>query len=437
MQDRVVVVGGGAREHAFARALSMSGALVVVAPGNAGTAGVGRNAAVAAGDVPALVALAKAERASLVFVGPELPLSLGLVDALGAAGILAFGPSRAAARLESSKAFMKRFLKRHGIPTAPFEVFDRAADARAYVERAGRPLVVKADGLAAGKGVVVAQTTGEALAAVERMMVEGAFGDAGRTVVIEEVLPGEEVSFHVVSDGERFVALPAAQDHKRVHYGDRGPNTGGMGAYAPAPIASAALSEAIVNRVIAPTLAGLAREGTPFRGALFAGIMVVNGEPVVLEFNVRFGDPEATVLVPLYGGSWLELLRGAAGGRLDVSSATSTPVCGPTGLAALSVVLAAEGYPDAPVTGDVIRGLDLPDLDGATVFHAGTARRADGAVVTAGGRVLTIAGVAGSLEEARARAYAAAGRISFRGEHHRADIGGRALAPSRRPVPST
>jgi len=423
VQDRVIVVGSGAREHAFAAALVRSGSRVVIAPGNAGTAALGKNVAIAASDVSGLVQLARAEEATLVFIGPEVPLSLGLVDALSAEGIAAFGPSRAAARLESSKAFMKRFLERHGIPTAGFKVFEDAALACEYVRRAARPLVVKADGLAAGKGVVVASTTDEAIDAVERMMVAGAFGDAGRTIVIEEVLPGEEVSFHVVADGERVVVLPPAQDHKRVHDGDRGPNTGGMGAYAPAPVVSAALREAILARVIEPTLAGLAREGTPFRGALFAGIMVVDGEPVVLEFNVRFGDPEATVLVPLQEGSWLELLRASASGRLDTSRGQDAPR-----RAALTVVLAAEGYPEAPTVGDVIHGLDLPDLEGTTVFHAGTALRDDGAVVTAGGRVLAVSGVADSLEQAAARAYSAAQRVTFRGVHFRNDIGKRALS---------
>jgi len=423
VQDRVIVVGSGAREHAFAAALVRSGSRVVIAPGNAGTAALGKNVAIAASDVSGLVQLARAEEATLVFIGPEVPLSLGLVDALSAEGIAAFGPSRAAARLESSKAFMKRFLERHGIPTAGFKVFEDAALACEYVRRAARPLVVKADGLAAGKGVVVASTTDEAIDAVERMMVAGAFGDAGRTIVIEEVLPGEEVSFHVVADGERVVVLPPAQDHKRVHDGDRGPNTGGMGAYAPAPVVSAALREAILARVIEPTLAGLAREGTPFRGALFAGIMVVDGEPVVLEFNVRFGDPEATVLVPLHEGSWLELLRASASGRLDASRGQDAPR-----RAALTVVLAAEGYPEAPTVGDVIHGLDLPDLEGTTVFHAGTALRDDGAVVTAGGRVLAVSGVADSLEQAAARAYSAAQRVTFRGVHFRNDIGKRALS---------
>ena len=408
----------------------------MVAPGNAGTLEIGENASVAVDDVNGIVRLAVETRANLVFVGPELPLSLGLVDALAAARVPAFGPSRAAAQLESSKAFMKRFLKRHGIPTAAFEVFgpSHVAAAREYIVRAARPLVIKADGLAAGKGVVVAQTTEEALHAVDRMLVQGAFGDAGRTVIVEEVLLGEEVSFHVVSDGERFVALPPAQDHKRVFDGDRGPNTGGMGAYAPAPLVTDALHDAIVSRVIEPTLAGLAREGTPFRGALFAGIMVVEGEPIVLEFNVRFGDPEATVLVPLYevssGASWLELLRGSAEGRLPEGASRSAVH---SGLAALSVVVAAEGYPDAPVLGDAIAGLDLPALPGTTIYHAGTKKRADGAVVSSGGRVLTVGAVGETLALAAERAYTAVDRLSFRGAHHRRDIGARALPAILRP----
>jgi len=413
----------------------------VVAPGNAGTLEIGENASVAVDDVNGIVRLASETRANLVFVGPELPLSLGLVDALAAAGVPAFGPSRAAAQLESSKAFMKRFLKRHEIPTAAFEVFgpSHVAAAREYISRAARPLVIKADGLAAGKGVVVAQTTEEALLAVDKMMVQGAFGDAGRTVIVEEVLLGEEVSFHVVSDGERFVALPPAQDHKRVFDGERGPNTGGMGAYAPAPLVTDALHDAIVRRVIEPTLAGLAREGTPFRGALFAGIMVVQGEPIVLEFNVRFGDPEATVLVPLYGvssggvssgASWLELLRGSAEGRLPEEASRSAVH---SGLAALSVVIAAEGYPDAPVLGDAIAGLDLPALPGTTIYHAGTKKRGDGAVVSSGGRVLTVGAVGETLALAAERAYTAVDRLSFRGAHHRRDIGARALPAILRP----
>ncbi len=288
---RVVIVGSGAREHALAAAIAAGGHEVVVAPGNAGTASVARNAGVRADDVPGLVELAVAERADLVVVGPELPLTLGLVDALEARGLRAFGPSRAAARLEGSKAFMKRFCERHRIPTAAFAVFDDPDAAERHVRAAPRPLVVKADGLAAGKGVVVSSSAEEACAAIDRIMRKREFGDAGRTVVLEEHLAGEEASFHVVCDGARGVALAPAQDHKRVRDGDRGPNTGGMGAYAPAPVVTPEVHERVMREIVEPTLAGMAAEGTPVRGVLFVGLMIERGVPRVLEYNVRFGDP--------------------------------------------------------------------------------------------------------------------------------------------------
>ena len=412
-------MGAGAREHALATALREHD--LIIAPGNAGTAGVGRNVAVAASDVAGLVALAERERVDLVVVGPEAPLTLGLVDALEAKGIVAFGPSRAAARLEGSKAFMKEFLKRHAIPTAPFAVFDDAEQAKAHVRAAGRALVVKADGLCAGKGVVVASDVDEAIEAIDNMMVVRAFGDAGRVVVIEELLPGEEASFHVVCDGKRGIALVPAQDHKRVFDGDRGPNTGGMGAYAPAPVVTAAVHDEVMRAVVAPTLRGMAAEGNPFRGVLFVGLMIENGVPRVLEFNVRFGDPETAVLVPMLDGDWLELLEGAARG--DLSGVKAGTKQG----AALAVVMAAEGYPAKPTAGDRIEGLDAPVPEGVFVFHAGTVLEGDGAV-TAGGRVLTASAHAATFEAARAAAYQAVARIHWRGEHHRIDIGHRALA---------
>jgi phosphoribosylamine--glycine ligase len=419
---RVLIVGSGAREHALAKAIAKTGADVWIAPGNAGTSSVGRNIAIRSGDVDGLVALALREAVDLVVVGPELPLTLGLVDALAAKGVLAFGPTRAAARLEGSKAFMKRFLKRHGIPTAAFEVFDDPAVAEAYIRARACPLVVKADGLAAGKGVVVAGGVDEALEAVRRMMRERVFGDAGKAVVIEDVLPGEEVSFHVVADGSRFVALAPAQDHKRVGDGDRGPNTGGMGAYAPAPLVTPALHARIVETLVAPTLEGLAKEGCAFRGALFAGLMIDGEEPRVLEYNVRFGDPEAAVLVPLYGGDWLALLEGAARGELPAPAGDSG-----SGMA-LAVVMAAEGYPTSPRIGDAIEGLDAALEPGAFVLHAGTAQGDGGGVVTSGGRVLTVGGHASTLEGAARIAYRAVSAIHFPGEHHRSDIGHRAMA---------
>jgi phosphoribosylamine---glycine ligase len=420
MRQRVLVVGSGAREHALASAMAACGCEVVVAPGNAGTAAVARNMAVAIDDVSGIVDLAVRERVALVVIGPELPLTLGTVDALEARGVRAFGPTRAAAQLEGSKAFMKRFLARHNIPTAAFEVFDDPARAVAYVREADRPLVVKADGLAAGKGVVVAATTEEAIDAVERMMVRREFGAAGDVVVIEEVLAGEEASFHVVCDGSRCIALAPAQDHKRVRDGDAGPNTGGMGAYAPAPIVTQAVHDRVMREIVEPTLAGMAGEGVPFRGVLFAGLMIDGGDPKLLEYNVRFGDPETAVLVPTYGGDWFSLLDGAARGDLSGARAVATDG------AAVCVVMAAAGYPAKPKTGDVITGLDEVAGD-AFVFHAGTTRRGDGAVVSSGGRVLCVGGRADSLEAAVRKAYDAVSRIHFTGEHHRSDIAHRAL----------
>ena len=416
---RILIVGSGAREHALALALHEHE--LVIAPGNAGTAQVGRNVDIAVNNLPGLVALAERERVDLVVIGPEAPLTLGLVDALAERSIAAFGPARAAARLEGSKAFMKEFLRRHDIPTAAFAVFDDADEAKAHVRAAGRPLVVKADGLCAGKGVVVSTSVEEALDAIDRMMVAREFGDAGATVVIEELLPGEEASFHVVCDGTRAVALVAAQDHKRVFDGDRGPNTGGMGAYAPAPIVTEAVHAEVMRAVVEPTLRGMAAEGSPFRGVLFVGLMIENGTPRVLEFNVRFGDPETTVLVPMLDGDWFELLDGAARGDLSGVTAGTRPG------AALAVVMAAEHYPAKPTTGDRIDGLDRAIPGGAFVFHAGT-RAEEDAVVTSGGRVLTVGAYASSLAAARSLAYETVSGITWRGEHHRADIGHRALA---------
>jgi phosphoribosylamine--glycine ligase len=426
---KVLVVGSGAREHALAAALASGGHEVVIAPGNAGTESVGRNVAVGADDVDGLVEVAVRERAELVVVGPEIPLVHGLVDALEARGVCAFGPSRSAARLEGSKAFMKRFCERHRIPTAPFAIFESADEATEHLRRhmrgtgaAAPPLVVKADGLAAGKGVVVPETLDEAIDAVNRIMRKREFGDAGRAVVLEERLIGEEVSFHVVCDGTRSVPLAPAQDHKRVGDGDRGPNTGGMGAYAPAPVVTPAVHERVMREIIAPTVSGMALEGSPFRGAMFVGLMIDRGQPRVLEYNVRFGDPEATVLVPLYGGDWFELLEAAAHGDLSRSRSGSAPG------AALSVVMAAAGYPGKPRTGDAISGLDLEPAPGVFVRHAGTRRSPDKSIVTSGGRVLTVGAHAPTLEQAAELAYQAVARIRWLGEHHRSDIGRRALS---------
>lgn len=419
---RILIVGSGAREHALARALASHDLLV--APGNTGTALLGRNVPVRATDVAALVRLAEEQRVDFVVVGPEAPLTLGLVDALQEKQIAVFGPSQKAARLEGSKVFSKEFLRRHRIPTADFTIFDDPEQAKAYVRAAARPLVVKADGLCAGKGVVVAATTDEALGAIEAMMVSRVFGDAGARVVIEELLEGEEASFHVICDGTRGVPLVAAQDHKRAFDGDRGPNTGGMGAYAPAPVVTTSVQSAIMRTIVEPTLAGMAAEGNPFRGVLFVGLMIHQGVPRVIEFNVRFGDPEITVLVPMFEGDWLALLESAALGDLR------TIATGTKKGAALAVVMAAEGYPANPTSGDVIEGLDVSIPDDAFVLHAGT-REESGRTVTAGGRVLTVGAWGPSFEAAREAAYAAVERIHFRGEHHRTDIGYRAMASRR------
>jgi phosphoribosylamine--glycine ligase len=425
---RILIVGSGAREHALCRAVAGPGREVLALPGNAGTHAIARNVPVRVDDTAGIVEVARREGVGLVVVGPELPLTLGLVDALAEGGIPAFGPTRMAARIEGSKAFLKQFLARHRVPTAPFEIFDEPRGAEAFVRSARRPLVVKADGLAAGKGVVVAHGEDEALAAVDRIMRKREFGDAGQRVVIEELLAGEEASFHVVCDGERAVALAPAQDHKRVRDGDHGPNTGGMGAYAPAPIVDPEVHARVLRTIIEPTLAGMASEGMPFRGALFAGLMIERGTPRLLEFNVRFGDPETAVLVPLYNGDWLALLEGAAQGRLPETPGSGATASGEG--AALCVVMAAAGYPASPRKGDPITGLDVPLEQGTFVLHAGTRLREDGATVTAGGRVLAVGGHSGTLGDAARKAYAAVGRIHWEGEHHRTDIGHRAM---RRP----
>ncbi len=418
---RVLIVGAGAREHALGWRLSQdTGVETIGAPGNAGLAAIGRIVHVDPTDADEVVALAKRESADLVVVGPEAPLVAGVVDVLRDRGIDAFGPDREAARLEGSKIFSKEFMARHDIPTAGFAVFDEADAAVRYIEDANRPLVVKADGLAAGKGVIVASDAAEAIAGVDRIMRERAFGEAGDRIVIEECLVGQEVSYHVVSDGDRFVPLAPAQDHKRAFDGDRGPNTGGMGAYSPPPVVTREVEQKILERVIEPTLSGMAAEGRPFRGALFVGLMIVDGEPLVLEYNTRFGDPECQTLVTRWKGSIVPLIAGSAKG--DFGSLTpewEAP-------ASLCVVLASGGYPGGYEKGKVIRGLDAAaNLDGVTVFHAGTALDG-GRVVTSGGRVLSVTAIGDTIDEAAERAYEAAAMIDFEGKQFRQDIGWRA-----------
>jgi phosphoribosylamine--glycine ligase len=423
----VLIVGSGAREHALGHALSEAAGThrLVFLPGNAGTAALGRNVEGSVLDTARIVEVARECGANLVVIGPEAPLVAGAVDALEAALIPAFGPTQACAALEGSKIFMKEILRDAGIRTAPFRVFDQADEAERYAQSENRPLVVKADGLCAGKGVVVATSADEAVEAIDRMMRRHEFGAAGARVVIEDLVPGEEASFHVVTDGRNYVTLAPAQDHKRVFDGDRGPNTGGMGAYAPAPIVTPQIHETVCREVVEPLLRTMQERGLTFRGVLFAGLMIHDGVPWVLEFNVRFGDPETSVILPLHSGDLYELLASSARGSLVAAPRAATPSAG----AALAVVMAAEGYPGAVVTGDAIAGLDAVVAHRpATVLHAGTRHDGD-AIVTSGGRVLVVVARGDSLTAAHDSAYRAVDAIAWRGEHHRRDIGARALGP--------
>ena len=420
---KVLLLGSGAREHALAWKLAQSPLLtrLLIGPGNPGTARVGTNVPLQADAPEAVVALARRESVDLVVVGPEAPLVAGVADALTAAGIPCFGPVAGAARLEGSKAFAKEIMAEAGVPTAGFRVFTRLAEAEAYAVQCGR-IVVKADGLAAGKGVIVAT---DAAAAREAVRAVGAMGAAGQRLVLEELLEGEEVSVIALCDGERYVLLPPAQDHKRVGEGDTGPNTGGMGAYAPAPFLTPAQLDAVGEQVIAPTLATLRRRGIPFRGALYAGLMLTPQGPRVLEFNARFGDPETQVLMMQLAEDVLPLLEACARGRLE-----SRPLAVHPG-ASVGVVLAAEGYPETPRRGQRIEGLQSVPAE-TPVFVAGVEERSDG-VFTAGGRVLTVCARGEDLADARSRAYASVGHVRFDGMHFRRDIGAKGL----RPAPAT
>lgn len=421
---QVLVIGSGGREHALAWKLAQSPRVdtVLVAPGNPGTAAEPgcRNVDVSAEDIPALLALAQRERVALTVVGPEAPLAAGVVDAFTAAGLRCFGPTQQAAQLESSKAFSKAFLQRHGIPTAEHAVFTDARAAHDYCSTRGAPIVVKADGLAAGKGVVVAMTLDEAHAAVDDMLALHA-GDGAR-VVIEDFLAGEEASFIVVADGRTFRAFPSAQDHKRIGDGDTGPNTGGMGAYSPAPVMTETVTARAIETVIQPTLNALAADGIAFTGFLYAGLMIDSaGMPKVLEFNVRLGDPETQPLLMRLRSDLVDLLEAAVDHRLD----TVTPEW--DARPAIGVVLAAEHYPSTPRKGSTIQGLDAPLEPGTKLFHAGTAMR-DGQVVTSGGRVLCVCAIGDTLALAQSAAYIAARQICWEGMQYRRDIGWRAVA---------
>jgi phosphoribosylamine--glycine ligase len=422
---RVLVLGSGAREHALVARLAVdrNTSALLAAPGNPGIARLAPTHPVDLTDVEAVSSLAAAERVDLTIVGPELPLSAGLADRFAADGRLLFGPTASAARLESSKVFAKGFMARHGVPTARFHVADSLEEAR-KVLRAGTfgfPVVLKADGLAAGKGVVIADDAATADAAAVAAMTGRKFGAAGERLVIEECLSGPEVSFFLICDGERSVSIGSAQDHKRIFDDDRGPNTGGMGAFAPSPLLDAELQARVNREIVEPVVAGMAAEGHPFRGFLYVGLMLTSSGPKVIEFNVRLGDPEAQVVLPLVDEPLAPILAAAAAGALHQSSVH-------LGRESLTgVVLASRGYPESSESGQPIRGVDLAEgIPGVAVYHAGTAL-SGGNLVTAGGRVLTVVGRGASFEEAIARAYAGVEKISFDGMQYRKDIGRKAL----------
>ena len=426
---RILVVGGGAREHAISWRLASEPGVsdVVCAPGNPGIATVVRTAVVDAGSPDALLALAEAERIDLTIVGPELPLSRGVADLFAAAGRRLFGPTRAAAQLETSKVFAKAFMARHAVPTARYRACSTAAAALEAISSGefGYPVVIKADGLAAGKGVVVASDRLTAEAAVHAAMVDRAYGEAGAALVIEECLVGEEVSFFVIADGVSAVPLASAQDHKRIFDGDQGPNTGGMGAFAPSPRMDAALESRVLREVVTPVLEGMQAEGMPFRGFLYCGLMLTAAGPKVIEFNCRFGDPEAQVVMPLLDEPLSPLLWAATDGTLESRAGRFRPE------PRVGVVLAARGYPGDVATGQVITGLDrvARECPEAQVFHAGVRER-DGQLVTAGGRVLTIVGRGATYQAAIDSAYHAVSRVRFDGMQYRKDIGRKALGHS-------
>ena len=424
---KVLVIGSGGREHALAWKLAQSAGVdeVLVAPGNAGSgleAGV-RNVEVAATDIQGLMALARTEQVDFTVVGPEAPLVLGAVDQFTAAGLPCFGPTQAAAQLEGSKAFSKDFMRRHNIPTAAYASFTDVADATKYIQENGAPIVVKADGLAAGKGVVVAQSEEEAIAAVQDMLSGNGFGEAGHKVVIEEFLQGEEASFICLCDGKTAVPFASSQDHKARDDGDRGPNTGGMGAYSPAPVVTNDVHKLAMEKVINPTLAGMAAYGMPYVGFLYAGLMIDHeGQIKVVEFNCRFGDPEAQPVMMRLRADLLPCLKSAVAGTLTDAPLDFDPRM------ALGVVMAAGGYPGEYAGGDEITGLDKDLLD-TKVFHAGT-KASDGKVVTAGGRVLCVVGLGESVELAQALAYERVDLIGWRNRYFRKDIGHRAISRS-------
>lgn len=422
---KILVVGSGGREHALAwkAAQSPLADIVYVAPGNAGTAQEAKleNIDIAAEDIATLLAFAQREAIDLTIVGPEAPLVAGIVDRFTEAGLNIFGPTRAAAQLEGSKAFTKDFLARHAIPTAAYGNFTDENAAIAYVEQHGTPIVIKADGLAAGKGVILAQTNEEAIRAIKDMLSGNKFGDAGARVVIEEFLQGEEASFICMVDGSNILPMASSQDHKARDEGDTGPNTGGMGAYSPAPVVTNEMHKRIIDTVVKPTVDGMAAEGHPFTGFLYAGVMIdKNGTPKVLEYNVRFGDPETQPIMFRLQSDLVQHCLDALAGKLDTAKANWNS------RTALGVVLAAGGYPESYDKGDVIHGLENTESDNSKVFHAGTAEK-DGKLVTAGGRVLCAVALGNNVTEAQANAYAVVKKINWDKVYYRNDIGHRAI----------
>lgn len=423
---KLLVIGSGGREHALAWRLAQSPRVseIIVAPGNAGTAleQKCRNVAINVNDIDGLLALAKAEHVAFTLVGPEVPLVLGVVDVFQAHDLKIFGPSKAAAQLEGSKAFAKDFLERHNIPTAHYAVFENEQEALHYVEHMGAPIVIKADGLAAGKGVIVAMTLQEAKDAITDMLGNNQFGEAGTRVVIEEFLVGEEASFISMVDGKTALPMANSQDHKRVGDGDTGPNTGGMGAYSPAPVVTPEIHARVMREVVNPTVQGMIADGIPFSGFLYAGLMIDEaGNPKVIEYNVRFGDPETQPVMLRLQSDLSVLIEAAIEQRLDQVSAEWDP------RPALGVVMAAENYPHSPRIGDVIHGLNEAEPADSKLFHAGT-KLEDGQVFTAGGRVLCATALGNTVQEAQSNAYALAEQVSWLGEFHRSDIGWRAIA---------
>ncbi|GED21336.1 phosphoribosylamine--glycine ligase [Halomonas halmophila] len=427
---KVLIIGGGGREHALAWKVAQSPRVesVQVAPGNAGTArepGL-ENVAIDVGDLEGLVAFARDQRIDLTIVGPEAPLVEGVVDRFRDAGLAIFGPSAAAARLEGSKAFSKDFLARHAIPSAEYQTFVDVEPALAHVAEKGAPIVIKADGLAAGKGVIVAMSEAEAEAAIRDMLEDNAFGDAGARVVIEEFLDGEEASFIVMADGRSIVPMATSQDHKRALDGDQGPNTGGMGAYSPAPVVTAEVHERIMQRIIEPTVKGMAEDGHPYSGFLYAGLMIdAEGNPRVIEFNCRFGDPETQPILMRLQSDLAELCLAGARGELAGRACDWDP------RHAVGVVMAASGYPGSYRKGDVVEGLQAAEATGCKVFHAGTAQGDDGLVVTAGGRVLCVTALGDAISDARDQAYRGVDAIDWPGVACRRDIAHRAIDRGR------